>query len=60
MLCGRRAPQSAHETFAIARRDMLEAFAAWLRENPGAEDVADEQDGTLSAMDQMHRLVNHG
>lgn len=56
MLGSRPVAISPHQAFVLARRDMILAFSAWIKDQPDAEDVAEELDGTLSAMDQLRQL----
>ena len=50
-MLGRRAPApSPLIAFGLARRDMLRAYAEWLRSNPPAPLVREEVEGTLSAL----------
>lgn len=56
LLGPRVATVTPYDDFALARRAMLRAYAAWLRDGADASLTADEIESTHNAMQQLRLL----
>ena len=53
----RPTPADPYMQFCLARRDLNQAFAAWLATSPARDDVRVELDGTEAALRQLFDLA---
>lgn len=48
-----------HQRFSMLRRDMVAAFADWLRTRPDQADVVAEIEGTTLVLESFHQIAAH-